>query len=145
MRSHISPKFYHGSPVAPSADQPDALEKDLLDHFQNNVVGNVHLINVYLPLILKGNAKKVIAISTGMADIDMIAKFNVHIAAPYAISKAALNAAIAKFSAQYSSQGVLFLSISPGLVSTSAFENRKAARRSFPPCLITLLISNLIK
>jgi NAD(P)-dependent dehydrogenase (short-subunit alcohol dehydrogenase family) len=105
------------------ADKPDALEKDLLDHFQNNVVGNVHLINLYLPLILKGNAKKVVAISTGMADIEMIAKFNVHIAAPYAISKAALNAAIAKFSAQYSSQGVLFLSISPGLVATSAFEN----------------------
>ena len=81
-----------------------------------------------------------------MADIEMIAKFNVHIAAPYAISKAALNAAIAKFSAQYSSQGVLFLSISPGLVATSAFENRKAALTSqFSPCLISLLISNLIK
>lgn len=109
-----------------SADQPELLEKDLLDSFNINVVGGIHLINLYLPLILKGTAKKVIAISTGMADIDMIAKFGVTNAAPYSISKAALNAAIAKFSAQYSGQGVLFMSISPGLVNTGGYDNRKA-------------------
>lgn len=109
-----------------SADQPELLEKDLLDSFNVNVVGNIRLINLYLPLILKGTAKKVIAISTGMADIDLIAKFGVANGSPYAISKAAMNAAVAKFSAQYSGQGVLFMSISPGLVNTGAFDNRKA-------------------
>lgn len=109
--------------ISDFADQPELLEKDLLEHFQTNLIGNVHLINIYLPLILKGSAKKIVAISTGMADIEMIRNFNVHIAAPYAISKAGLNTAMAKFSAQYSSQGVLFLSISPGLVATSQFDN----------------------
>lgn len=109
-----------------SADQPELLEKDLLDSFNTNVVGNIHLINLYLPLILKGTAKKVISISTGMAEVDLIVKFGVTNASPYSISKAAMNAAVAKFSAQYSGQGVLFMSISPGLVNTGAFDNRKA-------------------
>ena len=106
-----------------SADQPDVLEKDLLETFAVNTISNIHLINLYLPLIQQGAAKKVIAISTGMADIDLIAKFNVANGAPYSISKAALNAAVAKFSAQYAGEGVLFMSISPGLVDTGGFDN----------------------
>jgi NAD(P)-dependent dehydrogenase (short-subunit alcohol dehydrogenase family) len=60
-----------------------------------------------------------------MADLDLITKFNVANGAPYAISKAALNTAIGKFSAQYSEQGVLFMSISPGFVNTGGWDNRK--------------------
>ena len=67
------------------------------------------------------------AISTGMADLDLITKFDVANAAPYAISKAALNVAIAKFSAQYAEQGVLFLAISPGLVDTGGYDSRECA------------------
>ena len=60
-----------------------------------------------------------------MADLDLITKFNIANGAPYAISKAALNTAIGKFSAQYSEQGVLFMSISPGFVNTGAWDNRE--------------------
>lgn len=107
------------------------LEKELLECFQTNVVGTVHLINVFLPLILKGSAKRVIALSTGMADVDLIGKFGVASAAPYAISKAALNAAVAKFSAQYADRGVLFLSISPGLVDTGNYNDCESFFRLF--------------
>ena len=117
------PSPFHKSLTKNSADQPDLLEKDLLSTFTINVISNVHLINLYLPLIQQGAAKKVIAISTGMADIDLISKFNVANGAPYSISKAALNAAVAKFSAQYSGEGVLFMSVSPGLVDTGGFDN----------------------
>ncbi len=61
-----------------------------------------------------------VAISSGMADLDLIAKYDVDAGAPYSISKGALNIAVAKFSAQYRVQGVLFMSISPGLVDTGA-------------------------
>lgn len=104
------------------------LEKDLRDCFNINVVSNIHLFNLYMPLVLKGNAKKVITISTGMADIDLITKFGVASAPSYAISKAAMNAAVAKFAAQYGKDGVLFMSISPGLVDTGAFDNREGFR-----------------
>lgn len=78
-----------------------------------------------MPLVLKGAAKKVIAISSGMADPDLVNSFEIHIAAPYTISKAALNLAIAKFNAQYKREGVLFMSISPGFVDTGSPDKRK--------------------
>jgi NAD(P)-dependent dehydrogenase (short-subunit alcohol dehydrogenase family) len=94
------------------------LEKDLIDHFRVNAVGPIHLFNAFMPLILKGRSKKVIAISTGMADSDMTTKFDIFQATSYAISKAALNSAVAKFSALYRKDGVLFLSVCPGNVAT---------------------------
>jgi NAD(P)-dependent dehydrogenase (short-subunit alcohol dehydrogenase family) len=95
----------------------------MLDLFKINVVGPVHLFNLTIPLVLKGRAKKVIAISTGMADIDITAKYDLDLSGPYSISKVALNMAIAKFSAEYSKDGVLFLSVSPGLVDTGLNNN----------------------
>ena len=71
-----------------------------------------------MPLILKGQAKKVIAISSGHAALDMVRQLDLDIDTPYAISKIGLNMAIAKFSTQYKKDGVLFLSICPGSVDT---------------------------
>ncbi len=53
-----------------------------------------------------------------MADIDLAAKYDIESAAPYSISKAALNAAVAKFAAQYKKDGILFMAICPGVVAT---------------------------
>lgn len=97
---------------------PIVLEKDLHDSFNVNVTGNIHLFNLFLPLIRNGRAKKVIAISTGMADINLISKYDIDVAGPYSISKAALNTAVAKYSALCKKDGILFMSVSPGLVET---------------------------
>lgn len=102
---------------------PRALEQDLIRSFQVNVVGNIHLFNLFLPLVRNGKAKKIITISTGMADLDLVNDFEVTLAAPYSISKAAMNLAVAKFNAQYKHEGLLFLSISPGLVDTGGDPN----------------------
>lgn len=91
----------------------------MFESFNINVVANIHLFNLYMPLILKGKVKKVTTISTGMTDIDFITRFGISSASPYSISKAGMNVAVAKFSAEYSKDGVLFLSISPGLIDTS--------------------------
>ena len=55
-----------------SADEPNILEKDLLDSFQINVVGVANTINAFLPLIQQGTTKKIANISTGMADMGML-------------------------------------------------------------------------
>lgn len=99
----------------------------LIDLFRTNCIGNIHLFNMFTPLILKGKIKKVIAISSGLADIEPMRTFNFTENPPYAISKAALNAAVAKFSAEYAKQGVLFISICPGPVDTGSNYNRKLA------------------
>ncbi|KAF7552728.1 hypothetical protein G7Z17_g4117 [Cylindrodendrum hubeiense] len=100
-------------------EDPKRLGEDLLQSFNVNVVANIHLFNLYTPLILKGQVKKVISISTGMTEIEFISRFGITSSSPYSISKAGMNVAVAKYSAEYSKAGVLFLSISPGLVDTS--------------------------
>lgn len=119
---------------APRGEDPQAFEEDVLKSFQINVVSNIHLINQFMPLILAGNAKKVIALSTGMADLDPIIQFEFDNAPGYAISKAAMNVAIGKFHAQYKKQGVLCMSICPGAVETGHFNNST----SFFPLFIFL-------
>jgi NAD(P)-dependent dehydrogenase (short-subunit alcohol dehydrogenase family) len=78
-----------------------------------------------MPLILKGRAKKIIAISSGFAFADLAIKYNVCEAAPYTISKTALNMIVAKFHAQYAPEGILVMTISPGMVDTGNGEKGK--------------------
>ncbi|OIW26876.1 NAD(P)-binding protein [Coniochaeta ligniaria NRRL 30616] len=110
-------------PIGKLGEQPEELTKTLSDLFEVNVIANVHLFNLFLPLILKGNAKKVIAISTGLADPDFTSKYDLTTGSLYSASKAALNMIVAKFSAQYKADGVLFLAISPGLVDVGHYDN----------------------
>jgi NAD(P)-dependent dehydrogenase (short-subunit alcohol dehydrogenase family) len=100
-------------------DEPAALEEDLVSSFRVNVVGVAHTINLFLPLLRAGKEKKIITISSGMADTELISRFGIPIAAPYSISKAATNALVAKYHAALGkSEGLLFLALSPGLVDT---------------------------
>lgn len=99
--------------------QEDLLEKDLLESFHINVIGVVHTINAFLPLLRQGTAKKVITLSSGMGDTESTLKTNISNQAPYSISKAALNMAVAKYAAEYKAEGFVFLAISPGLVDTA--------------------------
>ncbi|KAH9895818.1 NAD(P)-binding protein [Cubamyces lactineus] len=94
------------------------LEEDLVDSFRTNVVGVVHTVNAFLPLLRKGTAKKVITLSTGLAALDVTlgTGFAVHV--PYSVSKAALNQAVAKYAAELRDEGFVFLAISPGVVDT---------------------------
>ncbi|KAK4696086.1 hypothetical protein P7C71_g1782, partial [Lecanoromycetidae sp. Uapishka_2] len=97
---------------------PEAQTKDLLESFNINVIGVINTISAFLPLLRKGTAKKVLTLSTGMADINMINDLELAVAAPYSISKAAVNVVVAKYNALYKSEGFLFMAVSPGYVDT---------------------------
>ena len=101
----------------------EELEDVSLKLFQTNVVGNIHLFNLFLPLVMKGKVKKVITISSGHADLDLINDLEIETSALYSASKAAMNVIVAKFSVQYKKDGVLFVSISPGVVEVGHFVN----------------------
>ncbi|KZP11088.1 NAD(P)-binding protein [Athelia psychrophila] len=102
--------------------QEALLEKDLTESFHINVVGVVHTINAFLPLLRKGSAKKVITISSGMGDVDFTLRSGIPNSAPYAISKTAVNMVVAKYAAQYKAEGFVFVAVSPGLVDTATKE-----------------------
>ena len=92
-----------------------------MDNFKVNTIGVISVFNLFVPLLLKGQAKKAIAISTGMADIDQTVALELDTQGSYTISKVAVNMAVAKFHAEYAQHGVLFMSISPGVVETGGF------------------------
>ncbi|MCJ1473925.1 hypothetical protein MMC13_002581 [Lambiella insularis] len=110
-------------PIGALGDKAEELEDVLLKSFQTNVIGNIHLFNLFLPLVMKGKVKKVITISSGHADLDFINDLEIETSALYSASKAAMNVIVAKFNAQYKKDGVLFVSISPGLVEVGHFAN----------------------
>ncbi|KAJ5357135.1 hypothetical protein N7541_004293 [Penicillium brevicompactum] len=99
-------------------DDFETMEKDLLESLEINLLGVIKTVQAFIPLLRQGNAKKVLSISTGMADLDLINSTEIEFAAPYAISKGALNIAIAKYNALYKKEGILFLAVSPGYVAT---------------------------
>ena len=99
---------------------------------ETTIIGNIHLYKLFLPLIRKGRAKKVIHITSAHADLDPINQFEVELSPLYAISKAGANIAIAKFHAQYKKDGVLFMSVSPGVVEVG-HNNDGTATSLFPP------------
>ncbi len=98
-------------------DDTQLLEDAMLESFKVNVIGVIHTINAFLPLIKKGSAKKVVLISSGMADPALV-NSGIATDAPYTISKTAANMAIYKYNAKYKKEGILFFAISPGVVAT---------------------------
>lgn len=102
------------------ANDEKALDDDLEASWTINVLGVVYTINTFLPLLKKSSIKKVVTLSTGMADLEFINSMGIWESAPYAMSKAAVNVAIAKYAAKYKDDGILFFSISPGVVDTGA-------------------------
>lgn len=106
------------------ADKVQDFERISNEAFQVNVVGNMHLINLFLPLVLKGKVKKVVAITSGHADLDLINDYEIETSTIYAATKAGLNVIVSKFHAQYKKDGVLFLSLSPGVIETGQFSHQ---------------------
>lgn len=110
-------------PLSVLGQEPQRLTDDMNANFLTNVIGNTHLINFFMPLILEGNVKKVLVLTTGMADHDLVLKYGVYEGGPYAIGKAALNMVTSKFQAEYQKDGVLFVGISPGVVETGLYSD----------------------
>lgn len=50
---------------------------------------------------------------------DLTNEYSLTLNPPYAASKAALNMLVGKYNAVYGAQGILFFSITPGMVDTS--------------------------
>ncbi|ORY18733.1 hypothetical protein BCR34DRAFT_582674 [Clohesyomyces aquaticus] len=102
------------------ATDPELFATELNNSMQTNVTGVLYAINAFLPLIRKSSIKKVIVITSGMADTDLVVPTPIKNALPYSISKVAVNMVVAKFAAELIDEGIAFLSLSPGLVDTDA-------------------------
>ncbi|KAF4458715.1 Short-chain dehydrogenase reductase SDR [Fusarium albosuccineum] len=86
--------------------------------FATNIYGGIWTTNAFLPLIEKGTVKKIIHISSGMADTDLILGSGLPFSVAYAVAKAGVNVQIAKYAAELAPKGIKTLALSPGWVDT---------------------------
>jgi len=108
------------STIADAEKDLDSVLADSTKSYDINVNGVIKTITAFLPLLKKSEIKKVISITTGLADLDFTVKYGLGTAGPYAVSKAALNMLNAKYHVVYGkSEGITFLAVSPGLVATA--------------------------
>ncbi|KAN0105811.1 NAD(P)-binding protein [Hyaloscypha variabilis] len=109
----------------------ELLTNSMTQSLKVNVLGVVFSINAFLPLVRKSKIKKIIVISTGLADRDMVEKSTISFLLTYSSMKAALNMVVAKYAVELKSEGILLLALSPGLVDTTADNEFKALKPDF--------------
>ncbi|KAI1338703.1 hypothetical protein F5Y15DRAFT_124366 [Xylariaceae sp. FL0016] len=117
------PQWDAYDPIGELAEQPEKISEELNKLYQTNIAGNIQLYRYFMPLILKGNVKKVVAISSGLADLKSLNGLGLNNSPLYALVKAGLNVLTGKYSAQYKKDGVLFMNICPGMVDVGHFDN----------------------
>ena len=118
-----------------------ALKREMIDSLEVNVIGVIYSINALLPLVRKGTVKKIIVISTGMADTEMVLKATVPGSVVYASMKAATNMVVAKYAVELKEEGISILALSPGVVNTHDQERKSsvsAYTKKAPLCLTVL-------
>ncbi|KAF3017672.1 hypothetical protein E8E15_006997 [Penicillium rubens] len=82
------------------------------------IYGSLWTTNAFLPLIEKGIQKKIVHISSAMADLDLISKTGLSYAVAYSVAKAGMNVQVAKYAAELGPRGIKVLALSPGWVDT---------------------------
>ncbi|KAJ5278801.1 short-chain dehydrogenase [Penicillium angulare] len=93
--------------------------------FSTGIYGGLWTTNAFLPLVEKGTQKKIVHISTAMADVTFINKTGVSYAVAYSVTKAGMNVQVAKYAAELAPKGIKVLALSPGWVDT--WEGEKPA------------------
>ncbi|KEF55086.1 uncharacterized protein A1O9_08739 [Exophiala aquamarina CBS 119918] len=68
----------------------------LVDAIDHNVIVRLSVINILLPLIHRGAGKRIVVLSTALADIDVTLKTGMSHHIPHSSSKAAMNVVLAK-------------------------------------------------
>ncbi len=86
--------------------------------YKTNTLGTIHVINAFLPLLRAGVTKNCIIIGSSLGSTRVAQRTGVIKYSGYSMSKAALNIAAVRYASRYKDEGVIFLSITPGLVKT---------------------------
>lgn len=96
----------------------DVLVEEMRQHLDVGVIGVIQAINAFLPLVRKSSIKKIIAISSGMADFEFVDQAEIAFGVSYGATKAAMNMIIIKYGIELKDEGVTVLALSPGLIDT---------------------------
>ncbi|KAF3068259.1 hypothetical protein CFAM422_008052 [Trichoderma lentiforme] len=96
----------------------EATRKFYEEPLKTAVYGGAWATNAFLPLIEKGDLKKIAHITSSMAQPEVILGAGVDYAVAYSIAKAGLNVQVAKYAAELAPKGIKTVAICPGWVDT---------------------------
>lgn len=99
--------------------QEDLHRRKSINNLDVNVLGVIHSINAFLPLVRGGNATKIAVISSGLAELELAQKAYIAFAVLYSATKVATNRVVAKYSTELKGEGIIILALSPGVVNTA--------------------------
>ncbi|KAI1426991.1 NAD(P)-binding protein [Xylaria sp. FL1777] len=91
---------------------------NLQDSFIVNVLGVHWVTRAFLPLLQRGNLKKVANISTALASMTLASDAQFLLAPAYKTSKAAMNALTVQYALEYEKEGFSFMALCPGWMKT---------------------------
>ncbi|KAF2812003.1 short-chain dehydrogenases/reductase [Mytilinidion resinicola] len=114
---------YQNHPVAsltPTAfiGKEELLREEMRTHVDVNLTGVMFAINAFLPLVRQSSIKKIIVLTSGLADLEGTKSGGLASAVVYSALKAALNMVVLKYSIELKEEGVVFLALSPGVINT---------------------------
>ncbi|USP81336.1 NAD(P)-binding protein [Curvularia clavata] len=95
-------------------------EMELGKSMATNASGVLFTINAFIRLVQRSDIKKIVVVSTGISSPEFISTVGLVDALPYSMSKTAVNLLVQKFAIEYKEEGIIFLSLSPGLVATAS-------------------------
>jgi len=88
------------------------------DELHHNTTAQINVLRAFLPLIRRGNAKKVVFITSDLGSIET-GFYLPGLANAYSVGKAALNMLVRKWAAVLKSEGIVSVLIHPGWVVTT--------------------------
>ncbi|KZF20174.1 short-chain dehydrogenase-like protein [Xylona heveae TC161] len=91
---------------------------DLESSFKVNVASAHIATSALLPVLEKGNLKKVVNVSTSLGSIAMSKNYALFPVPAYKVSKAALNMLTVQYAQAYAEKGFTFVTLSPGWCQT---------------------------
>lgn len=96
----------------------EGLHEAFRETLDTSVFGAILVTNAFLPLVRQGMEKKIVHISSGMADTEIIKKTGLSYGVAYSAAKAALNVVVAKYAAELAPESIKVLALSPSWVDT---------------------------
>ena len=85
-----------------------------------NALGAIHSVDAFLPLLRSSTTKKIIIISSGAGERDVVWRARMAELAAYSVTKCAENMVMTKYAALLEEEGFTVAAISPGNVDVSA-------------------------
>ncbi|KAH9922389.1 NAD-P-binding protein [Fomitopsis serialis] len=100
-------------------DNDEELDEEFIQSFKVNVLGPIHIVNNFLPLLRKGSAKKIIILGSEGGERSFVQHVHISGLGAYGVTKAAEHMVATKYAVALENEGFTVVSVSPGFVDVS--------------------------